>query len=315
MINKQLLSDNDINNAQMIQHGAVKNENKDDENKQDENNKYYDLAVATRVHFKHSKIDDETAKSFKNKFELLCRQIQVYSNLLLVAIDGENEKEIKGMFDEIINEYKKSSSSLRIEYIIITPWLGYTAALNAIIRFISIKFQKIKYLSFQSLEISQLSVKIMEILIKQMDDDTLVVGPSLMYQHKENDELLDINGGNIPWNTINIWNINKLKPFGFQLISDGIIEDVDGGIEEVVTISLIQYINGQESNKCKLIMLPTELKQLIKWDTNTQSDSKRKEYHDKKIASKVKRASKQLSHFKNLPTGKVMIIHIEFDGS
>merc|ERR1712113_945971 len=96
-----------------------------------------------------------------------------------------------------------------------------------IVRHCSIQYPQIKYLSFQSLEITALSPKIMDILLNEyMDSNTLVIGPKLIDQQsvttKTDQDTVTITGNNIPWNTLNVWDLDKLKQFGFSLISDGI---------------------------------------------------------------------------------------------
>lgn len=276
-------------------------------------NIFYELAVATRIHFKQSNFNDASLKSLANKISSLCKQVGQYSELLLIAIDAEYEQEIKDALNPIINNY--DSTSFQIEYVVISPWIGYTAALNGIIRSVSINYKHIKYLSFQSMEISMVSSTIIDILMtRYMDENTLVCGPKLKQQMMDvdKDRVEDITGANVPWNTLNIWNLESLKLFGFSMVSDGIIEGVAGGIEEVITISMIQHLNGVDTNQCKLVIFDGDefdIDDLIKWDSNSE-DNRRNEYNAQKLKSKAERASGQLSLFRNLEGGKVqMIIH------
>ena len=254
------------------------------------------LVVATRIHFKHqNKLNDKMRKSIQSKFSLFCKQVSQYSNILFVAIPLENEQEIKQILSII-----EIPSELMIEYIIVSPWIGYTSALNSVIRWISIKYKDIVYLSFQSLEITQLSVRIINILMHElMDNDTLCAGVKLIENQKE------------PWNTLNIYSLKKLNPFGFQLVSDGLSQDVPAGIEEVVTYSLIQKINGQQQNKCKLIAFNNNKE--WKWDNDDFQlvSQERARYHEHKLQSKFQRANSQLLKFKDLPKMKVIEINYE----
>ena len=298
MINQKLFPKDNVTH-----HALTKNKKEADEHKSDRS-EFSSLAVATRIHFKHqNKLNDAMKISIEGKFKLLCKQVSQYCNLLFVAVPLENETEIKQILNKVINEYEISSSKLIIRYIIVSPWIGYTSALNAIIRWISIKYKQVLYLSFQSLEITQLSLRVMNILMNELiiDDDTLVVGLKLMENQKE------------PWNTLSIYSLNKLRPFGFQLISDGIVQDIPAGIEEVVTMSVIQKINGQQENKCKLIQFNSLNNNDWKWDNNNLDlfGKEREKYHKHKIQSKTERANKQLSAFKQLSALKV--IEISYD--
>eukprot|EP01084_Bolivina_argentea_P222988 377358_1 len=281
----------------------------------------HSLVVATRLFLKPNTIlTDTKTKQIKSKFESLCVQVFGYCNKLFIAIDGRHQKELIQILNQIKSKF--DSNKYHIEYIIVSPWIGVTSALNSIIQVVSMYAKnnnttEIKYISFQSMEINKLSLKIMDLLVnKYMDENTLVCGPVLVDSqfigvNDKKCKIYDINGQNIPWNTLNIWNLKKLQPFGFSLVSDGIIDDLIGGIEEVVTISIIQQINGFDINQCKLIKFVGngfDIKNDLHWNTDFKNDIERVKYHETKMKSKVERAELQLKQMKNLKVGKVMHI-------
>merc|ERR1712060_670816 len=97
-------------------------------------------------------------------------------------------------------------------------------------------------------------------MLKYMDENTLVVGPKLKQQmiYAQESRVETISGANIPWNTFNVWNLEKLRLFGFSVVSDGVTEGIRGGVEEVITISMAQHLNAIEANQCKLIIFDNE---------------------------------------------------------
>ena len=104
-------------------------------------------------------------------------------------------------------------------------------------------------------------------------------------------------GMNIPWNTLNVWNLSKLRPFGFQLVSDGIVPSVNGAIEEVCTMAMIQCLKGKNENVVKLISF-SDCKEIKspKWNIHF-TDSKRIEYHKWKMSTKNERAKNNFKHW------------------
>jgi hypothetical protein len=120
-----------------------------------------------------------------------------------------------------------------------------------------------------------------------------------------------LNGRTTPWNTLAVWNLPKLALTGFQLVADGLLSDLApppsspadhqqpqpqqagstinmGGVEEVVTIALLQKLLGASNAVAKLIAVPD-----VTWDESFD-DPKRQEWHDQKMASKLSRADQQM---------------------
>ena len=73
-----------------------------------------------------------------------------------------------------------------------------------------------------------------------------------------------IDGSNTPWNTFAIWQTNKLGLTGFLMASDGLVEKVEAGVEEVSAISLLQMLHPTSSKA--LLVLP--LNGTRSWSTN-----------------------------------------------
>ena len=100
-----------------------------------------------------------------------------------------------------------------------------------------------------------------------------------------------------------MWNIRLLSKTGFQMISDGLISG--HGVEEVVTISVLQQLHEDNEAKAKLLEL-----QSIVWKTKFENNIGRQIAHRKKMISKLNRAESQMKHFSNLNPGTVE--HVQY---
>nr|VFJ57939.1 MAG: hypothetical protein BECKFW1821B_GA0114236_10385 [Candidatus Kentron sp. FW] len=80
--------------------------------------------------------------------------------------------------------------------------------------------------------------------------------------------------------TMALWNLGKLAKTGFLTVSDGLLDDVLGGMEEVVTISLLQHIDPQN---CLAKVLPVPY---LHWVVD-RMNAERKRLHEAKIKSKT----------------------------
>lgn len=162
-----------------------------------------------------------------------------------------------------------------------------------------------------------------ESLYSHFDDDTLVVGAALPgHDHhrsllaggteEEGCEVVEVEltGRTAPWNTCAIWDVNKLALTGFLLVSEGLHRAEEGGgcedgtsttnttagagagVEEVATIAVIQRMLGSHQRaKAKLVMLKSDM---INWDEDFDNDDGRREWHERKMRSKLSRAKRQL---------------------
>jgi len=83
-----------------------------------------------------------------------------------------------------------------------------------------------------------------------------------------------------------------LATTGFLLLSEGFLtsteEDPSYGVEEVVTIALLQKLLGQEEAVAKLVPVPG-----ITWDAEF-ADPERQLWHQTKMESKLSRAARQM---------------------
>ena len=214
---------------------------------------------------------------------------------------------------------------VRIHILRVTPWGKFVPALNAIVSHVA--SLGATYVLMTSAEV-QLTKDALTIMKSKLDlEMTLVVGtvlPGHEYRccnrqaasqnddagnelgfvdkgiHEEQEVEVELTGRTTPWNTCSLWNVNKLSLTGFLLVSEGLHPETDGselgssaGVEEVCTIATLQRILGPYNAQAKLISIPGE--DSTSWETKTfEKDAKRQEWHEKKMASKVTRAKRQL---------------------
>ena len=217
-----------------------------------------------------------------------CNHVLNYCDKLIVVVDTIYLRSIQNAKEDFKD---------KIEVFHIDPWISFTQPLNLMVE----KALAIgaKELLFQSIEVT-ISVEDMMKLEQYLEEDTLVVGAKLLEIHANGNKHSIINGWNSPWNTLAIWNIEKLGLTGFLSISSGNLEDIPGGIEEVVTISLLQQLKQGEM-KAKVIDL-----QSVEWNTQWDSEQ-REEYHAKKMKTKNERSQVQLEKL-GVKAGEVILI-------
>ncbi|MDM5271881.1 hypothetical protein PGH07_06800 [Sulfurovum sp. zt1-1] len=227
--------------------------------------------VATRLH-----TTNDDVKINVDHVREWCEHVLNYCDLLIVVVDKhyfEATKDILYGFGE------------KIKLFHIDPWISYTQPLNLMVeKALSLGA---KELLFQSIEVT-ISLEDMERLEKHLDGNTLVVGAKLCEGHGDEGETCKLDGWTTPWNTLALWNLSKLALTGFLSVSSGNYENVPGGVEEVVTISLLQRLKPYSMN-AKVIHLDS-----VEWDTEWSSEE-RQAYHEMKMASKDERAKIQLA--------------------
>ncbi|MEA3383870.1 MAG: hypothetical protein U9Q20_04230 [Campylobacterota bacterium] len=239
--------------------------------------------VATRLHTTNEHVLVDSKKIYE-----WCNHVLKYCDKLIVVVDTK--------YLQAINNAKEDFQK-KIEIFHIEPWISFTQPLNLLVeKALSLGA---KELLFQSIEV-EISLDDMETLESHLENDTLVVGAKLHNRHGHTNETCKIDGWSSPWNTLALWNIEKLGLTGFLSISSGNLENIPGGIEEVVTISLLQQLKVNQM-KAKLINLSS-----VVWETSWDCE-KREEYHENKMRSKDERAKKQLEKL-GVKAGEVIII-------
>ena len=241
------------------------------------------LIVATRLHTNNEAIPIDTGK-----LDRWCEHVLSYCDTLILVVDHRYFVTLEGMFGRFGDQLKVFH---------IDPWISFTQPLNMIIeKALSLKATA---LLFQSIEVT-LEDRDIGRLQQHLDANTLVVGAKLHPKHGEKRGRQPLNGWNSPWNTLALWDLQKLGLTGFLTISSGNIDGIPGGVEEVVAISLLQHLKPGMM-EAKLIELPT-----VHWDA-TWECALRTKYHESKMASKGERAFRQLQML-SIKDGKVTVL-------
>ena len=241
------------------------------------------LIVATRLHTTNEAIPIDT-----DRLHAWCQSVLNYCETLILVVDHRYYTTLEGMFREFGD---------RLKVFHIHPWISYTQPLNMIVeKALALHATK---LLFQSIEVT-IDFDDVQKLRRHLDDNTLVVGARLHPAHGTRKGLQPLDGWNTPWNTLAMWDLEKLGLTGFLTISSGNLDHIPGGVEEVVAISLLQHLKP-DIMQAKLIDLPS-----VHWDA-TWECALRTKYHESKMASKGERAAKQLQTL-NIKDGKVIVL-------
>lgn len=240
------------------------------------------LAVATRLHTSNEAIPVDV-----QKIQQWCKRALGYCDLLILVLDHRYFEALDGVFDT----FKE-----RVKLFHVHPWISYTQPLNMIVE--KALALKVTHLLFQSIEVT-ISKDDVDKLFEHSDENTLVIGAKLHERHGEKKGIQPLSGWNTPWNTLALWNLQKLGLTGFLTISSGNIEGIPGGVEEVVAISILQHLQP-EKMMAKLIKLDS-----VHWDVSWECEH-RTRYHESKMASKEERAYAQLGIL-NIKDGKVFV--------
>jgi hypothetical protein len=279
------------------------------------------LAIGTRLHLGHASHPPPHSQLHETLSSFAKLASTVGADFAVVAVDAEEKLEGYDLVEEVtqicrtLNEdalplaapLDTSKKSICIQVLSVTPWGKFVPALNAIVAWCARR--ECRYLLLASAEV-QLTNEVMDTMKCHLDlENMLCVGPVLQGHTYRNSEegakdgleiQVELNGRTTPWNTCCLWNVPKLALTGFLLVSEGLHPDNDedgvccgegthAGVEEVCTIATLQRILSPENARAKLISIPG-----TSWGQDFGNDKKRKEWHERKMMSKVTRAKRQL---------------------
>lgn len=272
------------------------------------------LVVATRIHLGNAKSPpsehklDQTVSSFvrfcshsfSNNHEVAAGVIAVDATPNKIA--GFNLVEaVQAALDRILAAQEASNNNATTVVVLpVTPWGKFVHPLNTLVGY-AITTCQADWIVFVSAETSAPQTAMDQLLshMKNDDDTTLVAGaclPGHDYQRKQSSNIAvvtELNGRTCPWNTLAVWNLQKLALTGFQLVSDGLLTAQDPsapsyGVEEVIAVALLQKLLGPHQAKAKLVALDG-----VTWQQDFD-DEERKAWHEEKMKSKLERAARQL---------------------
>lgn len=291
------------------------------------------VVVGTRLHWnnhaQHERIDVENVLLQVHAF---CARAASYADGILIAVglpqqalasspsspageESEFVASVRELLTRLQSEIRNGSNApatttgdaSRVEIIPMLHWGSFVPALNAIISTAATQFQTASLLLLQSLEIDvdAAGVHFLQTHFKVGED--LVVGAALpghaFQPEAEAGTLLELNGLTTPWNTLALWDLRCLALIGFPLIGDGLKIDATGGscagVEEVSTIALYQQLFPSTS-AAKVVSVPG-----IAWQVENFESAERRAWQERKMASKLQRAERQMAHFGLASRGKV----------
>lgn len=213
-----------------------------------------------------------------------------YCDTVLVATDPGHYTRTRHLREEF---------GERLWLLYVDPWVSFTQPLNMMLeKALSLRAE---LLLFQSVEV-RITDRQFHHLLRHMDDETLVVGGRMIEQHAARCGVLKLSGWCVPWNTLALWNAQKLANTGFLPVSGGNVGNIPGGVEEALAISLLQALLPPGQARAKIADLGP-----VEWEV-TFKCMQRMETHREKMLTKASRAEAQLSHLEIGP-GEVEVIH------
>ncbi|UJR25488.1 hypothetical protein I4U23_006834 [Adineta vaga] len=213
-------------------------------------------------------------------------QAKTYSNRILIGVNIEKDR------TDCIRKYSQQQSypsHIPIEFIPIKPWNGISTSLNILLNHIPIQQS---YVLIQSIEIQCTSQYIARLRSYLKDNNILCVGAVLdghqIFSREIHTKYLPLCGDTSPWNTLAIWNLEKLRRTGFPLCADLVNPS---GMEDAVTIALQQKLfGGMKKNRALLI----HFNENVPWSVQFEYDQKRYLKHQMKMSSKNSRTEELL---------------------
>nr|VFK66255.1 MAG: hypothetical protein BECKUNK1418G_GA0071005_10854 [Candidatus Kentron sp. UNK]VFK71889.1 MAG: hypothetical protein BECKUNK1418H_GA0071006_10864 [Candidatus Kentron sp. UNK] len=217
-----------------------------------------------------------------------CDQALDYADIILIAADNSCYAPLCG---------ELSDYGPRVTILLVEPWLSFTHPLNTLVE--KALSDSAAELVFQSSEV-WVEKHCIEGMSRHLADDTLVVGAKMRGRHADSHGQVPLTGLTSPWNTLAMWNPKKLARTGFLTVSSGLLDSIPGGVEEVVTISLLQHMDPWNclaklfTNSC------------LHWATD-HPRPERRALHEAKMRGKYHRAEQQLAYL-GIPRGSVIVL-------
>lgn len=254
------------------------------------------LVVATRLHLGSAKEPPDKTKTERRikGFAEFVSSLKVDAKAV-IAVDPHPKFD---GFDYVAAIQEACESQIadpteRPHILPVTPWGKFVPALNALVAYAA-KDCQADLILFVSAETNATPDSI-QILCQQVaPDDTLVAGALLggHQYHSDTNTAVELDGRTTPWNTMAVWKLPKLALTGFQLVSEGLLTDdatePSYGVEEAFAIAVLQKVLGVDQTKAKLVKLAD-----VEWNQSFE-DEERRQWHEKKMNSKIERAGRQL---------------------
>jgi hypothetical protein len=235
----------------------------------------------------HRKLSSQDAGSLQAQVEALrqcAENASQWSTVVAIAVDGEDATLVHAVA-ESLGEMSKCVLQR------VSPWGAFTPALNGLLQLaVEHKVDHVLYLSTE-VDIAPSDVeRLCSVFADSIEAAaTLVAGLCFSPGHEFSVGEHPLSGLTAPWNTCALWNAQNLARTGFLAISDGLVANVAGGIEEVAVIALQQRLLPTTSRAYLINIKGSKITWMQDW-----TDPNRVEWHRHKMQSKQQRASLQL---------------------
>lgn len=225
---------------------------------------------------------------FTRLHSFLTRSFHSFSHIIL-AINVDRDK------TNAVSRLQSLHFEGKLQLLKVSPWGGVTHALNLILYEADVF--NYNYIMFQSPEVFIEAHVITQMhTLMQAHNHTLVLGCQLPDHQLANTfhgaQLVNVelNAFTVPWNTIALWNLPKLKRTAFPSVADLVKPP---GMEEVAAIYTQHKMFGVQNNKVAMLCK----KMPLRWDT--KFDGERAHAHNRKMATKAARAQQIIDILKH----------------
>lgn len=226
--------------------------------------------------------------STERDVEQLCRfieQAQTYSNRVLIGVHVEKD------LTDCIAKYaqRKHSSNIPVDFLPIKPWIGISTPLNILLN--HLPFNETSVI-IQSVEI-QCTIEHIHCLRAYLEEENILCVGAVLDGHQIVDNRsprtsVPLQGDTSPWNTLIMWNLDKLRRTGFPMCADFVSPP---GMEDSAAIALQQKLFGGMSNNRALLV---HLNGSVHWLNQFADDKERAFKHQAKMKSKNARTAQLL---------------------
>jgi hypothetical protein len=280
------------------------------------------LVIATRLHLGRasSPPSDETIKSILLNLKTIAddrRLIEEYEIVVVIAVDATPKIEnydyvqsVRNALDSIVvninkNNTAKINNNNNIHILPVTPWGKFVQALNSLVLYSNTQL-KADLIMFISAEVNLSSSTVSTLCQHVIENENVIVAGAALNGHQyhaaaaaaaaADDDAhnrrrreVPLTGRTTPWNTLCVWDLDKLSLTGFSTVSD---LGTSAGVEECVAIALLQKLFPK--SEARLVKVDD-----IEWDEESlQEDEERYKWHQEKMKSKLERAGRQLELLK-----------------
>ena len=279
------------------------------------------LVIATRLHLGRasSPPSDETIKKVLSNLKTIAddrRLIEEYEIEVVIAVDATPKIEhydyvqsVRNALDSfVVNINSKNNNTgsnindnnnrSNIHILPVTPWGKFVQALNSLVLYSNTQL-KADLIMFISAEVNLSSSTVSTLCQHVIENEHVIVAGAALNGHqyhavstgseRQRQREVPLTGRTTPWNTLCVWDLDKLSLTGFSTVSD---LGTSAGVEECVAIALLQKLFPK--SEARLVKVDD-----IEWNEKSlQEDEERYKWHQEKMNSKLERAGRQLELLK-----------------